>query len=214
MSRQLLTLGLVLAMAGLAGAATLTVTTDVRDMGYNDGENQWYYVDVYFSTDTAMGVRGAQIDGVTPMAAAPAVGAGAFAEWGTKVLNGGYSTISPIVKDAEGDGDDDIVGCSYYIASATTTTDATIGVGGSDLIVSMYFKAPLGNTPVEVRANVLDPRYFDSVTLGPPPQQLEIPGGNAQFDEIVVTGDCIYTVPEPATIGLVLMGIVGLIRRK
>ena len=89
-----------------------------------------------------------------------------------------------------------------------------LAVGGSDLIVSMYFKAPLGNTPVEVTANVLDARYFSGVTQGPPPAFPEIPEGNVTFDDVVVTSDVIYTIPEPATIGLVLMGIVGLVRRK
>ena len=164
MKRVFLITVIALAVSSVAGAstlATLTVTTDVRDMGYTDGDgNAWYYMDVYFETDTAYGVRGSQIDGVTPMANAPVVGAHTSADWGTKVSNGGFSTINPVLVDDGPDGDIDVVGCSYYIASPTADTDATIGVGVADLIVSMYFMAPPGSTPVEVRPNLVDPRYF------------------------------------------------------
>ena len=149
---------------------------------------------------------------------------GALSQFEVLQLDGGFQIVGPFSTfDGETGSlwiDYTVTGTSAALAEAFLSFNGAASGDGAEALVDEILGQNLGMLAVHARPGDID--LFDSLVLGSNPQSLDVskhidlksvPAGTAQISQVSQT---FTVVPEPGTVGLLLLGMGGLtlLRRR
>lgn len=199
MRKMVLTV-MVLAMGAAASGATLTATLIPSNGGVAAAGEQ-FTVDIWLKTDTELGISDVSLDilsaGDGDTVPAPN-GPYCTVTWNAAVLSTYTLVIPGTPLDADGDGDAD----TYALSLGTLANVAPgLGTGDGTMIGTITYTCVTGVADVLTPSLDLTSRYWADGST------------KAVFDDFQVV-PCDVNLPEPATLGLLVLGVLGLLRRR
>ncbi len=199
--RKMVLMVVVLAMGAAASGATLTATLIPSNGGVAAAGEQ-FTVDIWLKTDTELGISDVSLDilsaGDGDTVPAPN-GPYCTVTWNAAVL----STYSPLTipgNPLDGDGDGDADTCALSLGLLANVAPG-LGTGDGTMIGTITYTCVTGVPDVLTPSLDLTSRYWADGST------------KAEFDSFQAV-PCNVNLPEPATLGLLGLGVLGLLRRR